>query len=212
MIQARNQGKIIAQPQGSDKLAKSSEACYNSPNSGEGDSRMPELPNVDFEAIGTALQMLAMWTGAVLTAFWLGLVVWTFRDIRSRSRDMLTVALSVVLVLVLNILGLALYLLLRPKETLAEKYGRTLEEKALLQGIETHSLCPNCQAPVEHDFIICPACQTRVRRPCHHCGRLLQLDWQICPYCAEPVPGMAELATPVAGSPVEGNLSRPAQP
>ncbi len=150
---------------------------------------MPQLPipNIDFEANAAALQMLAMVTGAVFAAFWIGLVVWTARDIRSRSRDLLTVILSVLLVLVFSLLGLALYLLLRPKDTLAEQYERALEEETLLQGLEARGMCPNCQRPVERDFVLCPVCQTQLKQPCHACGRLLQLDWEVCPYCTEPV-------------------------
>jgi RNA polymerase subunit RPABC4/transcription elongation factor Spt4 len=153
---------------------------------------------IDFEAIGLALQMLAMVTGAVLAAFWIGLVVWTAQDIRSRSRDLLTVLLSVLLVLVFNLLGLALYLLMRPKETLADAYERALEEETLLQGLENRGLCPNCQRPIEHDFVLCPVCRTRLKRPCHHCGRLLQPGWAVCPYCAEPVLASTEPAAAAA--------------
>ena len=31
--------------------------------------------------------ILTAWSGAFLAAFWLSLVIWTFRDIRSRARD-----------------------------------------------------------------------------------------------------------------------------
>ena len=36
----------------------------------------------------------------------------------------------------------------------------------------------------------CPSCYTRLRKPCHQCGRLMELSWNLCPYCATPVPGM----------------------
>jgi RNA polymerase subunit RPABC4/transcription elongation factor Spt4 len=161
---------------------------------------------IDFEAISLALQMLAMVSGAVLAAFWIGLVVWTAQDIRSRSRDLLTLLLSILLVLVFNLLGLALYLLLRPKETLAEAYERALEEEMLLQGLENRGFCPNCQRPIEHDFVLCPACRTQLKHPCRRCGRLLQLDWEVCPYCAEPALASAE---PAARTTSQVSFGRP---
>ena len=54
-----------------------------------------------------------------------------------------------------------LYLILRPRETLAEIYERTLEEEALLQGIEERLGCPSCNRRIEDDYVVCPACHTR---------------------------------------------------
>ena len=72
--------------------------------------------------IGTVLQGLVALCGAFLFAFWLALIIWAWRDIRARSRDAFAAILAVVLVAIFPIVGLLLYLLLRPKETLAEAY------------------------------------------------------------------------------------------
>jgi RNA polymerase subunit RPABC4/transcription elongation factor Spt4 len=79
--------------------------------------------------------------------------------------------------------GLAIYLILRPRETLAEIYERSLEEEALLQGIEERLACPGCNRRIEEEFMICPTCHTRLKKACPACGRLLHLRWNICPYC-----------------------------
>jgi hypothetical protein len=142
---------------------------------------------INSESISLALQMLTMIIGGTLAAFWIGLVIWTVQDIRTRSRESLIIVLSVLLVLVFNLLGLVFYLLLRPKETLAQAYERKLEEETLLQGLKNRGECPNCQRSVKHDFVLCPACHTPLKRTCQRCNQLLQLDWGICPYCAEPV-------------------------
>ncbi|HVU15028.1 MAG TPA: zinc ribbon domain-containing protein, partial [Phototrophicaceae bacterium] len=34
----------------------------------------------------------------------------------------------------------------------------------------------------------CPNCHTRLKRPCTRCGRMLDLSWDLCPYCATAVP------------------------
>ena len=64
--------------------------------------------------------------GAFLVALWVSLVVWTYRDIRTRARDPLVQILSALLVAVLNITGVLVYLILRPQKTLEEDYQHTL--------------------------------------------------------------------------------------
>ena len=80
--------------------------------------------------------MLVAGITALTVAFWIALVIWTLRDIRSRTRDFFAWLLAGLLVLILGPIGLLLYLLLRPKHSLAEVYDRQLEEEALLQAIE----------------------------------------------------------------------------
>lgn len=133
--------------------------------------------------------LLTGFGGAFLAALWVSLVVWTYRDIRTRTRDPLVQILSALLVAALNIPGVLVYLILRPPKTLEEEYQHTLEEETLLQSLEDQTLCPGCERRVREDWQICPHCQTRLRKPCLHCGRLLELPWNICPYCGTVVPG-----------------------
>jgi RNA polymerase subunit RPABC4/transcription elongation factor Spt4 len=127
---------------------------------------------------------LSALAGAFLVALWISLVIWTFRDMRSRSRDAFAQLLAALMVFVLGPLGALLYLLLRPRETLAEKYERSLEEEALLQDIEERQICPGCKQPIEDEYVVCPICHIRLRQPCAHCGKLIHPRWGICPYCA----------------------------
>ncbi len=99
----------------------------------------------DAAGIGAAL---AAYFGLVLIACWVVMVVWTFRDMRARSRDTLAQVLMALMVALLTILGVLIYLFLRPRETLAEAYERSLEEEALLQEIEELDL-PGLQAARE---------------------------------------------------------------
>jgi RNA polymerase subunit RPABC4/transcription elongation factor Spt4 len=128
--------------------------------------------------------------GAFLVALWLALVIWTFRDMRSRHRDRLVPILAALMVALLNLPGVLVYLILRPARTLEEEYQQTLEEEALLQSIEDQSVCPGCERHIHEDWLICPSCQTKLRKRCHSCGRLMELPWNICPYCGTPAPGM----------------------
>jgi RNA polymerase subunit RPABC4/transcription elongation factor Spt4 len=136
---------------------------------------------------------LAAFAGAFVVALWVSLVIWTFRDMRARTRDAFAQLLASLMVLVLGPFGIILYFILRPRETLADKYERSLEEEALLQDIEERHICPGCKQPIESDYVLCPICHTRLRQPCVHCGRLIHPRWNVCPYCAQSqrsVPGI----------------------
>jgi len=156
------------------------------------------------ERITDVLLITIAFMGAFLAALWLAMVIWTFRDIRSRTRDIFAQILAALVVAILNLPGLLIYFILRPSETLAEAYTRSLEEEALLQGIEEVDRCPGCGQRVLSEYIVCPTCHTKLKKPCTHCGRALQLRWTVCPYCgaAAVVPTTsppAQPATPTRG-------------
>jgi RNA polymerase subunit RPABC4/transcription elongation factor Spt4 len=142
---------------------------------------MPELP----DSVVNAIQLVTFVLGAYALALYVGLVVWTARDIASRSRDWLVRILAVLMVTVFNLPGLVLYYILRPRETLAEVYGRSLEEEALLQNIEDQTSCPNCRRRVAQDYMVCPNCRTSLKSRCSSCDRLLSPNWEVCPYCGK---------------------------
>lgn len=121
--------------------------------------------------------------GALFAAIWLSIIIWTFRDMRSRSRDPFAQILATLVVALLPGIGLLVYLILRPPETLAQAYERSLEEEALLQEIEEKPTCPGCSRSVDSHWMICPHCHTRLRKACPDCNSLMDLQWNICPFC-----------------------------
>jgi RNA polymerase subunit RPABC4/transcription elongation factor Spt4 len=133
--------------------------------------------------IARGIQALIALSGAYLVALWFVLVVWTFRDIETRSRSVITQVFSTLLVVLFYVPGVLLYMILRPKETLDGTFQRSLEEEYLLQDLEELPLCQNCQRYVEDDFVLCPHCHTTLREPCARCERLVHLRWSLCPYC-----------------------------
>ncbi|HVO69847.1 MAG TPA: zinc ribbon domain-containing protein [Aggregatilineaceae bacterium] len=139
---------------------------------------------LDRETVNNILLYLITGTGAVVAAIWLGLILWTWRDMRFRSRDPLAQIAASLMVAVLGIFGIVIYIMLRPPETLAEAYERSLEEEALLQNIEQKPVCAGCGRPIKDDWQVCPYCHTKLKKPCVNCGRLLELPWNLCPYCA----------------------------
>jgi RNA polymerase subunit RPABC4/transcription elongation factor Spt4 len=138
---------------------------------------------MNLETIGSYLTIAAAITGALLAALWLSLIIWSFRDMRSRARDPFAQLLAALLVAVLPGMGILIYLILRPPETLAEAYERALEEEALLQEIEERPACPGCSRTIDPNWILCPHCHTRLRKACPDCNALLELQWNLCPFC-----------------------------
>jgi hypothetical protein len=113
--------------------------------------------------------------------FDIALVFWTYRDADRRGAMGWLWALAV---LFFSIAGWVVYLVVRPPELLDDARERDLEirakEVALARDYES---CPACYRPVEQDFLICPNCMKKLRKPCIECGRALKLNWQVCPYC-----------------------------
>ena len=151
------------------------------------------------------IYIIVAFFAAFLSALWLSLVIWTFRDMRARSRDVLAALLAMLVVALLNLPGVVIYLILRPARTLAESYEQSLEEEALLQEIEDKRICPGCGRHAQEAWLVCPNCFTKLKKPCAHCGQLLDLPWNLCPFCAtavegtrpaesEPAPGEKEAA------------------
>jgi RNA polymerase subunit RPABC4/transcription elongation factor Spt4 len=140
-------------------------------------------------ALNNLLLIAAAWGGAFIAALWLSLLVWTYRDIRSRVRDPLVRILAVLVVALLFLPGIVVYLILRPPQTMEEEYQHTLEEEVLLQAIEERDACPGCGRHTADDWTVCPNCHTRLMKKCHACDRLMKLPWSLCPYCGTPEPG-----------------------
>jgi RNA polymerase subunit RPABC4/transcription elongation factor Spt4 len=145
--------------------------------------------------VSNLILVLTGFAAAFLVALWISLVIWTYRDIRTRARDPLVQMLSTLLVAVLNLPGILVYLILRPQRTLEEEYQRTLEEEALLQALEDLPLCPGCERRVKDEWQVCPNCHTKLKKNCENCNRLMELPWNICPYCGTPAAGMRRDST-----------------
>jgi hypothetical protein len=162
---------------------------------------MPEIQIPSF--IITGLQVTLAFGGAFFLALWLSLIIWTFRDVRARSRDVFAILLATLMVVVFGPLGLVLYFLLRPPVTLAELYERSLEEEALLQDLEERPRCPGCSRQVDEAWIVCPDCHTTLKKICPNCQKSLHLRWNICPFC-----GAQANATPVAPDQYDNSSGR----
>jgi RNA polymerase subunit RPABC4/transcription elongation factor Spt4 len=158
--------------------------------------------------------------GAIVVALLAGMTIWTFRDIRSRTRDPFVQILATVMVGVIPIAGILVYFMLRPRETLSEQYVRALEEESLLASIENQEFCPTCGRRVDSDMQFCPSCHTKLRNACPNCGRAVHLSWDLCPYCGHtltPEMPSAKVTRPQprrvgSSNPEQVMVTTPAQP
>ena len=137
----------------------------------------------DTTSLSSLMLLITAFSAAFLVALWLSLIIWTNRDIRTRSHDPLLRILAVLVVAILFLPGIVVYFILRPHQTVEDEYQRTLEEEALLQSIEGKLTCPGCGRQIEDDWIVCPDCHSRLKKICQQCKRHIELSWDLCPYC-----------------------------
>ena len=140
--------------------------------------------------------------GTYLALVWIASALWAWRDIRSRTRDIVSQAVGVSLVIALPLVGIPVYLAVRPTHTLRESYDRQLEQEAILSELHAVPTCPQCRRPVDEDWMVCAYCSYALRQPCGACERLLMNAWRHCPYCGAsrervaPAPAAAPRAQP----------------
>jgi len=147
---------------------------------------MPDLGAAWSSFVNSAVVQFGLrFIGLYIFALYIAMVFWTIRDAQNRTENRILPYLAGMLVVVLNILGLFLYLIVRPRETLGESYERQLAEESLLAEAEQRVVCPTCRERVGEDYILCPTCRTRLKRVCPSCAKLIRPEWNICPYCAK---------------------------
>ena len=120
----------------------------------------------------------------VLVVVWLALIVYTYLDAKRRISDPFLVGCAT-LASFIPYLGTAVYAIVRPPEFLEDAHERELEIKAAelrVRQLTEHS-CPDCEFPVEKNFLRCPECQRRLKDPCPSCGKPVDPHWALCPYC-----------------------------
>ena len=142
------------------------------------------------DATSTAILVGVVAVVAYFALLWVALAFYVVRDARRRSQSISFLALAMLLGFVPPYLGPLVYLVVRPPLTLEEERALAIEERALLEPLQTEEPsrpCPSCGRDIENDFVICPYCRTQFARRCASCDRLLRLGWNVCPYCAEEV-------------------------
>ena len=132
------------------------------------------------------ITLLLYFLGAVI---WLACAYWVFKDARRRVDDKIILAVCVLTGIVFGLLGLIIYVIVRPPELLADRREQELETQMMEQRLGEESRCSFCKTPVRDDYLVCPTCARRLRSTCAHCGKPLEPNWRVCPYCEADVRG-----------------------
>ena len=119
-----------------------------------------------------------------IVVVWLALIVYTYFDARRRISDPFLVACATIGSF-FPYIGTAVYAIVRPPEFLEDAHERELEIKAAELRVRqlTEASCPNCEHPIERNYLRCPQCQHRLKNPCPSCRKPVDPRWALCPYC-----------------------------
>jgi hypothetical protein len=137
-----------------------------------------------FGITNDGLNLVATLFLLMLVVLWLALIVYTYLDARRRISDPFLVACATVASF-FPYIGTAVYTIVRPPEFLEDAHERELEIKAAELRVRQlrEQSCPNCEYPVEKNYLRCPNCQRRLKDPCPTCGKPVDPRWGLCPYC-----------------------------
>ena len=143
-----------------------------------------------FGITNSALNLVATLFVLMLVVLWLALIVYTYLDARRRISDPFLVACATVASF-FPYIGTAVYAIVRPPEFLDDAHERELEIKAAELKVRQlrEQSCPNCEYPVEKNFLRCPNCQRRLKDPCPTCSKPVDPRWGLCPYCETTLGG-----------------------
>jgi hypothetical protein len=140
--------------------------------------------------LGTLLTLVVVIVVAYLAVLWLALAFYVVRDARRRTTSPGFTLFAMLLGFAPPFLGALIYFMVRPPMTMEQVRSLAIEEQVLLEppveGIPTRP-CPTCGREIEQEFILCPYCRTQFARRCTGCDRSLRLGWGVCPYCATEV-------------------------
>ena len=148
------------------------------------------MPLAIFGITNDGLNLVATLFLLMLVVLWLALIVYTYLDARRRISDPFLVACATVASF-FPFIGTAVYAIVRPPEYLEDAHERELEIKAAelrVRQLRDQS-CPNCEFPVEKNYLRCPNCQQRLKDPCPSCGKPVDPRWGLCPYCESSLGG-----------------------
>ena len=76
----------------------------------------------------TSFEMVLKFFILYICIIWIATIVWVVKDITNRSASITAQALCILLVVLLPFIGIFLYLLVRPSNTLLEKYYSEIED------------------------------------------------------------------------------------
>ncbi|MFO7618245.1 MAG: zinc ribbon domain-containing protein [Thermoplasmata archaeon] len=127
--------------------------------------------------------------GLTLVFIHLAITIWAAMDSKKRGYSTGRIVLIFFMVLLIPVLGVILYLILRPAGKLVPcpKCGKNC--------LPTLRKCPNCgyskkpkaAAPVRPIPPPPGQASTPLKVKCPHCGQIVEQSWKTCPYCSRKI-------------------------
>lgn len=122
-----------------------------------------------------------------VAVLWISCAYWVFKDARRRIDDKIVLLVAVLTGIVFGPLGLIVYAIVKPAETISERQARELEMRMMEQRVGEESRCSFCKTPVRDDYLVCPTCGRRLRTMCPSCRKPVEPQWRVCPFCEADV-------------------------
>jgi hypothetical protein len=120
-----------------------------------------------------------------LAVFWFVVLYWVWLDSGDRTSNKAIRISYVLLVAVLNIIGLFIYLIIRPGQTIEEIYWADLERRYLKYETAELGDCPRCGTQLFPGYTFCPNCRYKLKRKCGSCKVYVDKRNKFCPHCGQ---------------------------
>lgn len=123
---------------------------------------------------------------------WIATIIRVIKDITNRTDSFLFQLFAIFLIIILTPLWIIIYLIIRPKKTLYDKYNNEIESNldifwSIIKSkidIDSEKIhCYLCKNPIWMDFSFCPHCKASLYKDCNACDKKLYWWWLNCPYC-----------------------------
>ncbi len=118
-----------------------------------------------------------------LIVFWFVVLYWVWLDSGDRTSSKVVRFSYVLLVAALNIIGLLIYLIIRPGQTIEEIYWADLERRYLKYETAELGDCPKCGRQLFPGYTFCPNCRYKLKRKCNRCQVFVDKKDKFCPHC-----------------------------
>lgn len=148
---------------------------------------MPEVLTDFVEFLGSdAFSTIKLISLAYFSLLWIAIIIWVTRDALARSNSILFQAFAILINIAVPILGVVLYLIIRPGRTRLERYYEDLEAGVLeTESDQEQNACDKCLTPVDKAYIYCPNCAAHLKKACPKCKKSFPNLWNICPFCGK---------------------------
>lgn len=120
-----------------------------------------------------------------LVVFWFVVLYWVWLDSGERTSNKTVKISYVILVAVLNVVGLLIYLIIRPSQTIEEIYWADLERRYLKYETAELGDCPKCGSQLFPGYTFCPNCRYKLKMKCPRCNVYVDKKNKFCPHCGQ---------------------------